>query len=71
MGVILATGGLEVINLVEAHPEDIQIFQPLFGEVVGGGVVHVEGFGLASFEGTLVVQVYDAAGTLVGSEPLS
>lgn len=34
-----------------------------------GGLVHIEGFGLASFEATLVVEIYDENGVLVGSAP--
>jgi hypothetical protein len=70
VGVMLAPGGPEDISSANPHSEDVYIIQPQIGEVVSGGVVHVEGFGIASFEGTLVVQVYDAEGTLVGSQPL-
>jgi hypothetical protein len=51
-------------------PEAIQIQEPGSGEEISGGVVHVEGIGIASFEGTLVVEVYDVEGALVGMEPL-
>jgi hypothetical protein len=71
VGVMLAPGGPVDISSADPHPEDVHIIQPQFGEVISGGVVHVEGFGLASFEGTLVLQVYDIAGTLVGSQPLT
>ena len=35
-----------------------------------GGVVHVQGFGLASFEQTLFVEVQDTNGEVVGSSPV-
>jgi hypothetical protein len=33
-------------------------------------VAVVEGYGLATFEATLVVEVYDEDGTLIGQEPV-
>ncbi|MFQ5945731.1 MAG: hypothetical protein ACE5NC_05695 [Anaerolineae bacterium] len=55
---------------VEEHPEVIQILDPPFGAELSGGLVHVEGFGLASFEQTLVVEVYGEEGDLLGSVPI-
>lgn len=70
VGVTLAGGGAAQIKQGRPQPEAIQILEPGMGEEISGGVVHVEGTGIASFEGTLVVEVYDAGGTLVGTEYL-
>lgn len=70
VGVLLVPGGDVDIRPADPHPEDVHIIQPSLGDVISGGMLHVEGFGLASFEGTLVVEVYDATGTLVGSQAL-
>ncbi len=70
VGVILAPSGPEEIVPVEPHPEVIQILDPPFGAQLSGGVAHVEGFGLASFEQTLVVEVYGEEGDLLGSVPI-
>lgn len=70
VGVTLAPGGPQDIRTAEPHPEAIQITIPVAGANISGGMVLVEGTGLASFEGTLIAEVYDADGTLVGSEPL-
>ncbi len=70
VGVRLAPGGAAEIVSGERHPERIVIFQPLPGATVRGGEVHVEGFGLASFEQTLVIEVLDADGAVVGSLPI-
>ncbi len=70
VGVTLAEAG--PMNVVPAapHPEDINIHLPARGAMISGGVVHVEGIGLASFEQTLVVTVYNADGTSIASLPL-
>jgi len=68
VAVFLADAGPEEINpgLEAAEPEQIEIRQPQLGEIVSGGVLQVDGFGLASFEATLVVELLDEAGdTLV------
>lgn len=70
VGVRLAAQGAAEIKPVEAHLERIHIQQPSPGEVISGGVAHVEGIGIASFEGTLLVQIFDMAGNLVGMQPL-
>lgn len=70
VGVTLAPGGPQDIVASEPHLESIQISQPEAGATVSGGSVLVDGFGLASFEGTLVIELYDADGMLVASEPL-
>jgi hypothetical protein len=70
MGVILLSEGPQEITSAAPHPELIVIYQPEFGATIRGGVVHVEGFGLASFEQTFVIEVHDAEGNVVGSQPI-
>jgi len=69
-GVVLLPSGDSWLAPWSPYPEQIQILAPALGEEVQGGLAHVEGVGIASFEGTLVVQVLDAAGRVVGSQPL-
>ena len=69
MGVALAPSGPETIVPGQFLPEQIWIQSPVLGQTVSGGVVRVQGFALASFEQTLVIDVYDASGNLVGSKP--
>jgi hypothetical protein len=64
VGVTLSGPGPASIVAASEHPEQITILSA----ATGGGVAHVQGFGLATFEQTLLVQVYDAGGTLVGSQ---
>src|SRR3990172_2392253 len=68
VGVLLALGGPAGIRPARAGPEQLQILQPRPVDRISGGVAHVEGFGLASFEGTLLVQIYDVDGNQVGSQ---
>ncbi|OGO09901.1 MAG: hypothetical protein A2Z66_07580 [Chloroflexi bacterium RBG_13_66_10] len=70
MGVILAEAGPVDIAPASPHPEDINIHAPVSGATVSGGVVHVEGIGIASFEQTLVVTVYNADGAAIATLPL-
>jgi hypothetical protein len=70
VGVTLMEAGEVEIREVAPKPEAIVIDQPTRGDRISGGVVHVEGIGIASFEGTLVVEVYDVEGTKVGEQPL-
>jgi hypothetical protein len=71
VGLLLAMGGPADIRPALRGPEHLQILQPALIERVSGGIAHVEGFGLASFEGTLLVQVYDVDGNQVGSQPIT
>ncbi|HET9590808.1 MAG TPA: Gmad2 immunoglobulin-like domain-containing protein, partial [Anaerolineales bacterium] len=41
---------------------------PQNGGTVTGGMAHVEGFALASFEQTLLAEILDADGNVIGSE---
>jgi hypothetical protein len=71
VGLRLAPGGPVDIRPALGGPEErLQIRQPALLDRISGGIAHVEGFGLASFEGTLLVQVYDAEGNQVGSQAI-
>lgn len=70
VGVTLADSGSENIIPVEPGPERIFISQPELGDTISGGTVHVEGFALAGFEQTLIVDVLDQEGNVIGSQPL-
>jgi hypothetical protein len=71
VGVRLLPGGTPDIVPGSVHPELIYIQVPTPGATLSGGVAHVEGFGLASFEQTLVVEVYDENGALLGQQPIT
>jgi hypothetical protein len=70
VGVTLAPSGAEDIRMVDEHPERLTILQPQNASTVSGGVVQVEGFGLASFEQTLVIEVLDEDGNVLASTPV-
>lgn len=71
VGVTLAPGGSANILPALEGPEQIQINQPASAATISGGVVHVEGLGLASFEQTLVIDVLDEAGRFLASVPVT
>jgi hypothetical protein len=71
VGVRLAPTGPEDIRPGEPHPEQIAIFKPALGETIQGGIAHVEGFGLGGFEQTLVVEIIDQSGGVVGLMPIT
>jgi len=70
VGVTLLAAGQPNVMPVTPYPERIAIHQPALNGTVSGGIVHVEGWALPSFEGTLIVDVLDEAGQVVGTEPL-
>ena len=70
-GVFFSPGRLENISIQEPHPERIAIFQPQPGTTINNGIVHVEGFALASFEQTLVVEILNRDGEVIGSQPVT
>ena len=70
VGVTLAATGPADIRPHPGHTERIIIYTPVLVQEISGGVVRVEGFALASFEGTLVVEVYDEDGDLIGQQPV-
>ena len=71
VGVTFTPTGPADIILRTPYPEQITIFEPDVTDTVSGGLAHVEGFGLASFEQTLLVEVLDEDGTVVGSQPVT
>jgi hypothetical protein len=71
VGVTLLPGGTADIRPAPEHAEQIVLLQPGMGATVSGGVVHVEGFGLASFEQTLLVEVLDETGLVLASAPVT
>lgn len=70
VGVMLVSSGPTAVVPVRPHPEDIAIAQPRPAQTIRGGLLHVEGFALASFEQTLLVELYDADSNLVASQPV-
>jgi len=70
VGVTLADSGEAELRTVEPQPERITLFQPVLGQAVSGGMIHVEGFGIAGFEQTLIVEVLYTDGTVIGSQPV-
>jgi hypothetical protein len=70
VGLTIADSEPENIIPVTPHPERIPIHQPAPGETISGGTARVEGFGLASFEQTLLVEVVDETGNVIGSQPV-
>ncbi|HSM57434.1 MAG TPA: Gmad2 immunoglobulin-like domain-containing protein [Candidatus Sulfomarinibacteraceae bacterium] len=70
MGVTLAPSGEEEIVPVTPHPERIVIDEPAMADTISGGVVTVSGRGLASFEQTLIVELLDAEGEVIDSQPI-
>ena len=65
--VTLAASGSEAILEGESGGERITIHAPASADRVSGGLVHVEGEAWASFEQTLLVEVIDMTGAIVGS----
>ena len=70
VGVTLLAGGEAQVKTREPYPEQINISQPSPGETISGGTLHVEGVGTPTFEGTLIVQLFDQDGGLLATQPL-
>ncbi len=70
VAVTLSAGGPERIAAWSSHPEQISITAPLPGGTLFGGVAHINGVGIASFEGTFVIEILDADGVVVGFQPI-
>ena len=70
VGVILSASGPASITPWSSYPEQIVIMAPVSGQIISGGVAHIEGVGIASFEGTFVLDVLDSNGAIVGSQPV-
>jgi hypothetical protein len=69
VGVLLADQGEAEIVSVDPYLARIAIFSPSTRDVISGGLARVEGFGLASFEQTLILEVQDENGDVIASTP--
>lgn len=70
VGVTLAAEGPVEIRPLASNAERIVITQPALGEALSGGLAHVAGTALASFEGTLIIELLDTEGNLLASQPV-
>lgn len=70
VGVSFSPTGPANILSNDDPPEQIAIFQPALSQSISGGTVHVEGFALATFEQSLVVEVLDENGSVIGMTPV-
>lgn len=70
VGVVLGMGGVPMVVPGDRHPEDIVISQPQTAATISGGTLHVEGIAVASFEQTLLIELHDAEGNVVASQPV-
>lgn len=70
VGIRIADSGPEERPAFTPLNERIVIDQPAFNAAVSGGFVHIQGVALASFEATLVVELLDESGNIIGSEPV-
>jgi len=68
--VTLAGSGAEIVRDGESHEERIAVSAPAAGATLSGGSAHVQGFGWASFEQTLLVEIVDVTGVVIGSAPV-
>jgi hypothetical protein len=69
-GVTLTDSGPAEIITREAQPARVTIYQPETNSTLAGGIATISGFGLASFEQTLVVEIHDEAGNTIASDPV-
>jgi hypothetical protein len=69
--VTLAAGGTADIRPASEGPEQIQILSPANGDTISGGTLHMEGYGLASFEQTLVIELLNEDGAVIASTPVT
>jgi hypothetical protein len=69
--VTLGASGADDIRPAEAHAEQITLTSPEPAATIAGGTARIEGIGLASFEQTLVAEIYDADGILIGRAPIT
>jgi len=67
-GVRLAEGGANQVVITPDEPERLSLLVPAQGATISSGIVHVEGFGLAGFEQTLLIEVLDTSGAILGSQ---
>jgi hypothetical protein len=67
---VMPEGAEDVRPPAGEQEERLQISTPAAGDSIQGGVVHVEGIGVASFEQTLLIEVVDAYGAVIGLQPV-
>lgn len=70
-GVTLLPGGTASVRPAPERPEQLILLYPEMGATVSGGIARIEGFGLASFEQTLLVEILDENGTVITSAPVT
>ncbi len=71
VGVTLSESGPANIVPGTFHGERIILTQYPFGNAFAqGGMIHIEGIAVASFEQTLVIEIYDQYGNLIGQLPV-
>lgn len=70
VGVTLAESGAVDIRPVTDTAERIRIDSHTPGAEISSGIVHIEGFALASFEQTLVVEILDVDGNVIAFQPV-
>jgi hypothetical protein len=70
VAVTVGAGNAADVKPAPEEAERLQILAPAAGDAIHGGIVHVEGFGLASFEQTLLIEVQDADGEVIGMKPV-
>jgi LysM repeat protein len=71
VGITLSDTGPADIRTSERWSEQIHILKPSPGELITGGVISIEGFGWAGFENTLVVELQDENGKVIGLAPVT
>ena len=70
-GVTLLPSGTPSIVQSTPEPERIAIYAPEMAQVVSGGTLHLEGFGWASFEQTLVADLVDIDGNTLARQNIT
>jgi hypothetical protein len=70
VGVTLSDSGEQKVLQAVPHLEQIAIFKPKPAQEISGGSLLVEGFALAEFEQTLVVEIQDLQGRVIGMQPV-
>lgn len=70
VGVTLSDSGEQKVLQVVPHLEQIAIFKPQPLQEISGGSLFVAGFALAGFEQTLVVEIQDMQGLVIGMKPV-
>ena len=68
--VTVMSGGAAEVRPAAEETERLQILAPAAGDSIRGGVVHVEGTGVASSEQALLIEVVDANGEVIGLQPV-